>query len=505
MSQRSLTTRLSRRAMLGLAGTGGMALLMAACQPKIVTVTQIVEKEKVVEKPVEKVVKETVVVKQEVVKEVTKVIEVVKAPQVQIKGTFWVIQKQDYFPAMNDWFRQECIKFCKEQGWPLDITYEAGYTGGTPFLEKLAASAAAGNPADMLMHTDAITDMRRMMLIDPVGDIVDQVVAKWGDTSARQKNDFIIDGQWVAVPYFQRSDGGWYQEPAFKDKGIDLAKVRLFTDLWEACLTVSNPDKQLYGWGVTINRSGDGDWFRDRVLHGWGAYYQDKAGQIVTINTPEMVEALTVLTNLYKDKKWTPMMPPGILAWTDSSNNENYLAGKLAYTQNGGTVYAKATLDKNPIKDITRFHPPAGGPVNKEFNSLSANYFALMKGAKNQEAARATILHYLTSLEAQDSIFSNAPAFALPAYTKLWTESKFVPTNKVALDQQPVATSPVGNIVPGQYPGPANNPAMAAAGTAGIMAEAIADIMRGTPVKDAVKTCHDRYVKVFKEFKLKGE
>lgn len=495
--------RMTRRSMLRLAGLVGLGTLAAACQPQVVEVTKVVEKVVKETVQVEKVVKETVVVKQEVQKEVTKIVE--KAAAVTIKGTFWVIQKKDFFPDMNDWFRNECIKFCKEQGWPLDITYEAGYTGGTPFLEKLQASAASGNPADMLMHTDAITEMRRMMLIDPVTDIVEKVTAQWGDPSARQKNDFVIDGQWVAVPYFQRSDGGWYQEPVFKDKGIDLTKIRKFTDLWEACLSVSNPDKKMYGWGVTINRGGDGDWFRGRVQHGWGAYLQDKTGQFVTINTPEMVEAMTVMTNLYKDKKWAPMLPPGVLSWTDSANNEAYLAGLLAYTQNGGTVYGKAVLDKNPIKDVTRFHPPAGGPVNLEFNSLSANFFTLMKGGKNQEAARATILHFLMDLAAQDSIFTNAPAFALPAYAKVWEASKYVPTNKVAMDQKPVATSPSGNIVPGQFPGPANNVALASAGTAGIQNDMVTDILKGVPVKEAVKTCHDRYVKIFKEFKLAGE
>jgi hypothetical protein len=33
----------------------------------------------------------------------------------------------------------------------------------------------------------------------------------------------------------------------------------------------------------------------------------------------------------------------------------------------------------------------------------------------------------------------------------------------------------------------------------------VSDILRGTPVAEAVKTCHDRYVAIFKEFNLPGE
>jgi len=46
---------------------------------------------------------------------------------------------------------------------------------------------------------------------------------------------------------------------------------------------------------------------------------------------------------------------------------------------------------------------------------------------------------------------------------------------------------------------------MAAAGQSGIQNDMVADILRGTPVADAVKTCHERYVAVFKEFGYKGE
>jgi multiple sugar transport system substrate-binding protein len=355
------------------------------------------------------------------------------------------------------------------------------------------------------MHNMGITDMRRMLIIDPVTDLVEETARTWGATTARQKNDFYADGQWWAVPYFTRSDGGWFQRPPLEDAGIDIHAIRQFTDLWEALLEVSNPDEELYGWGVTINRCGDGDWFRGRVQHGYGAYLQDETGNYVTIDTPEMVEAMTVMTDIYMNPKWEPMLPPGVLAWTDMANNEAYLAGKLVYTQNGGTVYGKAVLDNNPIKDITGFHAPCGGPVNEEFNSLGANNFMLLKGAKNQNAAREVILHFLLPLESQDGIFANAPAFSLPAYENLWDASTYIPTNQVAMEQRTVATDPMGWVVPGQYPGPAHNVGMASAGEAGVMADMVADILRGTAVAEAVKTCHDRYVAIFKEFGLPGE
>jgi multiple sugar transport system substrate-binding protein len=487
-----------------MAGLAAGATL-AACTPE--TIIQTVEVEKIVEKTVEveKVVEKTVEVEKVVEKEVEKLITAIpEAAKIEVKGTFWVLQKQDFFPSFNDWFRQEMTSWAKENDWALDISYMAGYTGGTPELEKLMASVAAGTPADLIMHNLGITELRQNYCLEAVTGIVQTIAEKWGGTTARAKNDLYTDDQWWAVPYFSRSDGGWFQRPVFEDAGIDIHSIRQYTDLWEACLEVSNPDEELYGWGVTINRGGDGDWFRNRITHGWGAYIQDETGKFVTFDSPEMVEAMTVMTDLYMNPKWEPMLPPGVLAWTDSSNNEAYLAGKLAYTQNGGTVYGKAILDNNPIKDITGFHSPAGGPVNAEFNSLGVNNWMILRGARNWDAARASILHFMLPLENEDAVFANAPGFCLPAYDNLWKESTFIPTNPTAAEQEAVARDPSG-VVPQQYPGPAQNPAMASAGSAGIQNDMVADILRGTPVAEAVKTCHERYVAIFKEFGLPGE
>jgi multiple sugar transport system substrate-binding protein len=496
---------LTRRTLIKGAA-GSMVLLAAACQPQVVEVERIVEKEvpveKIVEKEVEKVVTQVVEKEVERVVEVEKIVEVERAAEV--RGTFWVLQKQDFFPAFNDWFRAQTVAYCRERGWPLDISYIAGYTGGTPEIEKLIASVAAGTPVDLLMHSLGIVQLRQAYALEAVTDVVETIEAQWGSTSARQQRDFRDGGQWWAVPYFQRSDGGWYLRSEEAKAGVDFQNIRQFTELWEVLNELSRPDDEMYGWGVTINRSGDGDWFRNRVTHGWGAYIQDESGQFVTFNSPEMVEAMTAMTDLYMKPEWEDMLPPGVLAWTDPTNKEVWLAGKLIYTFNGGTLYAKSILDGNPIKDDTAFHPPPGGPVNQEFNSFSANNFMILRGARNIEAAKETILNFMLPLENQDAMLENSPGFSMPAYEDVWEASKYLPTHPTVQEMKPVAVDKSG-IIPREYPGPPLNPAMAAAGAAGIENDMVADILRGTPVAEAVKTCHDRFVAIFKEFGRPGE
>jgi hypothetical protein len=110
----------------------------------------------------------------------------------------------------------------------------------------------------------------------------------------------------------------------------------------------------------------------------------------------------------------------------------------------------------------------------------------------------------MLNLEKQDGVFAASPAFSLPAYEGLWDASEYIPTNPVAQDQKAVALDKQG-VVPRDYPGPSLSPAMTAASAAGYDSDVVADILRGTPVADAVKTWHDRYVLIFQEFDLPGE
>ena len=165
------------------------------------------------------------------------------------------------------------------------------------------------------------------------------------------------------------------------------------------------------------------------------------------------------MTNLYMDKKWAPMLPPGVLAWSDSSNNEAYLAGKLAYTQNGGTVYGKAILDKNPIKDITALPPAGGRPGQPRVQQPERQLFCADEGRQEPERGPR-----------DDPAASCSPGGHgrhLGQRARLCAAGLCQPLERVQVhpDQPggagPAAKSPRianGNVVPGLYPGPALQP-----------------------------------------------
>jgi multiple sugar transport system substrate-binding protein len=481
MSEQQKPRLITRRDMLKLTGLTGVGLLASAC---------------VVQAPVAPAAPPAA--------EQAPAVE--EAPmgegEVTVQGAFWVLQSQDFHPSYNEYLRNKISEYAVENDWPIDISYIAGFTSGTGEVEKIAAAVQSGNPPDLINHTLSAIQLRNLYALDPVSDVVEAIEGVFGKAAPKMYVDYFFEDQWWAVPYHQRSGGGWYRKDTFDAMGIDVQQIRRYDELVQATLEVSDPDNEFYGWGITVNRSGDGDSFINRVKTGWGAAWQDETGQFIRTNSPEMIEAMQFIYDVFNNPDHESMLPPGILAWNDISNNEAYLGSIIGYTENAGTVYAKAVVDGNPVAAVTAYLKPPGGPVLQEFHTVPGKNWMVLRGAKNPEASKQTILHFTSDLARYDEMLASSPAYALPCYTDLWDLSEYVKTDEVTQQQKTSSLDPSG-IDATIYPGPPS-PAMAALPESGAWNDMVNAILTGTPVEEAVATAHDRMVLIFQEFGLPG-
>lgn len=408
----------------------------------------------------------------------------------------WVLQTQDFHPDYNEFVRKHIEDFGKAKGYALEVADVAGFVAGGAELQKIAAQVAADDAPDLIQRTLSVPQYNQLGLISPVTDIVNEIIAKHGDTGARQKKDLMIDGEWYAVPFHVRSDGGWARKDIWDAAGIDVTKLKTYDELRDACMQVSDPAKEIWGFGITVNRGGDGNWMIYRILHSFGATWVDETGQNIKIDSPEAVQALEWIKDTYTNPKWEKMLPPGVLSWTDPSNNEAFLGGKLAYTQNGGTVYAKAVVDNVPfVKDVI-WDYPKGGPGLPHFFGLGTMNFGLIKGGKNPEAARELILSFFED-DVIKQVYKVATTYALPAFAKMWDweEITSVP-NSVA--QKEGALDPAGwNGI--AFPGPATAP-IAAVESQNLPSDMIASVITGqATAAEAVKLAAETSAQIFKD------
>ncbi len=156
-----------------------------------------------------------------------------------------------------------------------------------------------------------------------------------------------IEDKWWAAP--QSSNiGGWFTRKDWADEaGVDLTKFSTLQERLDAAVKMSDPTKERFGWGMTVNKSGDGHGLIQVAFQAFGGRAVDETGQKITFNSPETIDGIQVagrrstLTPKYKD-----ILPPGVESWTDPSNNEAYLAGKTGITPTRPSVYAAAKKDQ---------------------------------------------------------------------------------------------------------------------------------------------------------------
>jgi multiple sugar transport system substrate-binding protein len=183
----------------------------------------------------------------------------------------------------------------------------------------------------------------------------------------------------------------------------------------EGCLAVSDSDQEMYGWGLTVNRSGDATGFIAAVIHNWGGSITDADMTELIFDSPETVAAVEWLTEIYTADQWAPMIPPGIMSWTDASNNEAYLAGNIAHTLNAASVYAQAKNDGNPVFEQTVVLAEAIGPMGERLSGSNGGQFVIPKGSANVEPAKELAL-YLIQPEVFLPISTISAGLFLPSY-----------------------------------------------------------------------------------------
>ena len=262
-----MSKRVTRRDMLRYAGLGGSAVLLAACAPKVIKETVIVEKpvEKVVEKEVtklvEKVVKETIIVKG-----TPKVVEKVVKETVVVQETVVVevAKERDVFQGdlllWHNWGNKgggglamldQVEAFMKlHPKVKMVNVFDAG-------RDKFLAAIAGGNPPDLLKMDvyDLIPLGHRgaLMALDPLIDRDNWDMSQYFDfaldqCSWRDKTYAITHHPDVRVLYRDKQ--------TFSEVGLDPEKE---PQSWD----------DLYKWGMEMSKQEGGRYQRFGFVVNW--------------------------------------------------------------------------------------------------------------------------------------------------------------------------------------------------------------------------------------------
>jgi len=276
---------LSRRAFLRATSVSAAAGLLAACQPKVVEVTKVVEK--VVKETViqEKVVKEAVEVEKEVTRVVEKQVEVSKpAPSIAGELIFW---GHDQHPI--DLAATGFVERYPDIKWVSPHPADRG--------QKIMAAMAAGSGCPDLYWSEA-TDAQDWGCNDLLTDLTEEITPYKDDFHPLKLNETFVakTGKYVGWPgdisvsaYYYRPDK--FAEAGYADVDWDaltyddfvlmsseIAKQGMYTFVFPAD-----------GWGALFMFA----------LHQLGGTAVSQDGQNITVGDDKGVQAMAIVKQLW--------------------------------------------------------------------------------------------------------------------------------------------------------------------------------------------------------------
>ncbi len=413
-------------------------------------------------------------------------------------GKLTVIHRTEYFEAAQTAFRDTVQAFADKSGIQLDISTTNPESFGD-FLGKMTAAVKAGNPPDFAYTSNvSISQLHLLDLVEDVTDVVDEAVKLYGDImpGLNAAKTAQLDGRWKAIPLIGTTTGYYIRGDKLKEAGIDPASLKTFSDRREAALAISGKD--FYGWGLTPNQSGDGFGYLILLIQAFGGHFTDETGMLVQFNTPETVAAYEWLRETYDRKgKYAAMLPPGVESWTDSSNNEAFLAGQIGYTHNAFSIYAQSKRDNNPVyPNIVLLEAPTANNGDSRNGGNVGGWMTIFKNAKNGELGKKLALDLLDPANF-GKIAALGSVLFTPAYKNLWTDELVAgdPNLKVIKEQVSVEKPFIGQSWPANP-----NAGVDAIRAQGVVEQSVANVISGRmSPEDAVKDAHQKMVDIFEE------
>jgi ABC-type glycerol-3-phosphate transport system substrate-binding protein len=318
-------------------------------------------------------------------------------------------------------------KICNEWGEKNKVEVKIDYITSQGEKDKLtaAAEAQAGTGHDIMSHRDWNIQIHQRML-EPLDDIADALIKKYGPISPVAEYLGKIKGTWRGIPtavgsqvkpcqsrfdLFKEHAGIDLQDmfPADESK-YDNAKTDKWT--WDAFLEAAQKlHKAGFPVGLPMGQTSDAvDWV-GALFRSFGVVMVDEKDNI-KVNSPETRQALEYL------KKLMAVNPPEVYAWDDAGNNRWMISGKGSSIMNPPSSWAVAKRDNPSVAEKIWHHPMPKGPKGRFVGQLP-QFYGVWAFSKNKPAAKDLLLH-MSQKESIAQLVEASFGYDLPSFKSMY-------------------------------------------------------------------------------------
>ena len=272
-----------------------LTFVLAACQPQTVEVTRVVTETVQEEVEVTRVVTETMTEEVEVPVEVTRVIEV-EVPSEPMDRTVVEFWTTDNEAERVDTYEAIAAQYM-EANPDVEVRIVPIEEGG--ITQRIATAQAANRLPDIVrMGIERVAAFAADGIVDEAA--AEAVIADIGEDDFREGPLAMVTnpetGNYAAVPYDGWIQAIWYREDVFAEAGLNPPIA--WEDITAACETLPGTGNLLYAITLGTDPGQNyGHQVFEQVAISNNAWPFNEAGE-VTMNTPEMIEALAFYTSL---------------------------------------------------------------------------------------------------------------------------------------------------------------------------------------------------------------
>src|ERR671923_628214 len=324
-----------------------------------------------------------------------------EAVPTQVSGELKIIQWSHFVPAYDEWFDKTYIT---QWGQKNGVKVTVDHVDFSELPTRASAEVAAQKGHDLFWFLSSPARFEDQVIDHQ--DIVDEVKKQVGgdmitvcDRSTfnpKTKKRFGFSDNWVPDPAHWRTD--YWGDAGYPDGPQTWDDVK-----------AAGPKLKEAGHPLGIGISQDIDANMALIALGmcFGSYIQNEDHN-VTINTPETVEAVKFMAEVFKGG-----MTPEVFSWDASSNNRFYVAGKGSLIFNAISAVRTAEADAPELADNTSLSPIPEGPNGRQALEHVLGVYIIWKFAKNQDAAKKFLVDLAVNYKDAfiNSKFYNFPSF----------------------------------------------------------------------------------------------
>src|SRR5690606_11872118 len=176
-------------------------------------------------------------------------------------GSVGMLSQKLYSDAANQALDRSLQAFAEATGTTVQNDLVSGDSGD--MVAKMDAEVKAGTTRDMAFMNDErfVGQLYNLGDLEDVTDVVEEMKTLYGEPATEASNFCVFDGRWYAIPYHFIAAGMFLRKDWYEEKGLPLKPYYTWEELRDYALEVSDPSQRRFGWGITINRSGDANGF----------------------------------------------------------------------------------------------------------------------------------------------------------------------------------------------------------------------------------------------------